>query len=217
MSAVCRRYLREFRPALKLLAKLKTLAHEVGRVHQEEGHVYRDSGRLGHALRAYERACRFNPALVASWREQWRILSLKGRDREAAQAKTQLDYLQRLPQPLVGVIDLVSQGKLLKAEDLCRKFLRKAPHHVEGMRLLADIGIRLGVLADAEFLLESAHRFEPDNVRVHIDYIQALRNVRNSAGRSRKRSGCSTPRRETRSSSRSTRSNACRPATIRRR
>ena len=43
MSAVCRRYLREFRPALKLLAKLKTLAHEVGRVHQEEGHVYRDS------------------------------------------------------------------------------------------------------------------------------------------------------------------------------
>ena len=61
----------------------------------------------------------------------------------------------------MGVIDLVSQGKLLKAEDLCRKFLRKAPHHVEGMRLLADIGIRLGVLADAEFLLESAHRFEP--------------------------------------------------------
>ena len=175
MSAVCRRYQREFAAALKILARLKTLAHEVGRVHQEEGHVYRDSGKLGQALRAYERACRFNPALIASWREQWRILSLKGRDREAAQAKVQLDYLQRLPKPLVAVIDLVSQGKLLKAEDLCRQFLRKAPHHVEGMRLLADIGIRLGVLADAEFLLESAHRFEPNNVRVHIDYIQALR------------------------------------------
>ena len=37
------------------------------------------------------------------------------------------------------------------------------------------IGIRFGVLADAEFLLESAHQFEPGNVRVHIDYIQALR------------------------------------------
>ena len=175
MSAVCRRYRREFDTALALLARLKTLAHEVGRVHQEEGHVYRDSARPGEALRAYERACRFNPALVASWRGQVHILSRKGRIRQAAQAKAQLDYLHRLPKPLVAVIDLVSQGKLLKAEDLCRKFLRKVPHHVEAMRLLADIGIRLGVLADAEFLLESAHRFEPKNVRVHIDYIQALR------------------------------------------
>jgi tetratricopeptide (TPR) repeat protein len=49
------------------------------------------------------------------------------------------------------------------------------PHHVEGMRLLADIGVRLGVLEDAEFLLESALKFEPDNARVRIDYIQALR------------------------------------------
>ena len=64
---------------------------------------------------------------------------------------------------------------MLKAEDLCRKFLQKVPHHVEAMRLLADIGIRFGVLADAEFLLESAHEFEPDNTRVHMDYIQALR------------------------------------------
>jgi tetratricopeptide (TPR) repeat protein len=46
---------------------------------------------------------------------------------------------------------------------------------VEGMRLLADIGMRLGVLDDAEFLLESALKFEPDNVQVRVDYIQALR------------------------------------------
>ncbi|MDE0001615.1 MAG: sulfotransferase, partial [Rhodospirillaceae bacterium] len=60
-------------------------------------------------------------------------------------------------------------------EDLCRRFLQKVPHHVEAMRLLADIGLRFGVLADAEFLLESAHQFDPKNVRVRIDYIQALR------------------------------------------
>ena len=72
-------------------------------------------------------------------------------------------------------MDLTSQGKLLKAEDLCRRFLQKVPHHVEAMRLLAEIGIRFGVLADAEFLLESARQFDPKNVRVHMDYIQALR------------------------------------------
>ena len=175
MSAVCRRYRREFDAALSKLARLKALAPENGRAHQEEGHAYRDMGRPGRALQAYSRACRFNPALVASWRGQLDILTRRGRVREAAQARAQLDYLQRLPQPLVIVLDLVSQGKLLKAEDLCRKFLHKAPHHVEAMRLLADIGIRFGVLADAEFLLESAHRLDPNNVRVHVDYIQALR------------------------------------------
>jgi len=43
------------------------------------------------------------------------------------------------------------------------------------MQLLADIGMRLGVLDDAEFLLEAAVHAEPDNVPVRIDYIQALR------------------------------------------
>ena len=175
MSAVCRRYRREFDAALKQLATLKSLAPENGRAHQEEGHAYRDMGRPDQALRAYAQACRFNPALVASWKGQLNILVRRGRVQEAAQAKNQLDYLKGLPKPLVAVLDLMSQGKLLKAEDLCRKFLQKAPHHVEAMRLLADIGIRFGVLADAEFLLESAHGFEPNNVRVRIDYIQALR------------------------------------------
>jgi len=175
MSAVCRRYRREFDPALKQLRQLQALAPENGRAHQEEGHAYRDMGRPDQALRAYARACRFNPALVASWRSQFDILTRLRRHGEAAQAKAQLDYLERLPQPLVIVLDLVGQGKLLKAEDLCRKFLRKVPHHVEAMRLLADIGVRFGVMADAEFLLESAREFEPNNVRVHMDYIQVLR------------------------------------------
>ena len=175
MSAVCRRYRREFDSALAQLARLKALAPENGRAYQEEGHAYRDMGRPRHALQAYAQACRFNPALVASWRGQLEILTRSGRTREAAQIGAQLEYLKRLPKPLVIVLDLVSQGKLLKAEDLCRKFLRKVPHHVEAMRLLADIGVRFGVLSDAEFLLESAHQFEPNNVRVHMDYIQALR------------------------------------------
>ena len=175
MSAVCRRYRREFDEALAAMARLKALAPENGRAHQEEGHAHRDSGKPAEALRAYASACRLNPALVASWRGQLRILNRQGRFREAAQVKAQLDYLERLPEPLVAVMDLTSQGRLLKAEDLCRRFLKKVPHHVEAMRLLADIGLRFGVLADAEFLLESAHRFDPKNVRVHIDYIQALR------------------------------------------
>jgi tetratricopeptide (TPR) repeat protein len=175
MSAVCRRYKQDFQASLQLLEQIKAIAPEKGRAHQEEGHTYRDMGRHDDALRAYARACHYNPALEASWKGQVNILSRKGLDQKAAWARTQLRNLKDLPRPLIAVTDLIAQKKLLKAEDICRQFLQKVPQHVEGMRLLADIGSRLGVLDDAEFLLRSALEFEPDNVRVRIDYIQVLR------------------------------------------
>jgi tetratricopeptide (TPR) repeat protein len=132
-------------------------------------------GEHDRALRAYVRACQINPALLASWKAQLEILVRQGRTAEAQQVQTQLEWLQALPKPLVAVIDLISQGMLLKAEDTCRLFLQKVPHHVEAMRLLADISIRFGILEDAEFLLESALMFKPDNVRIRMDYIQTLR------------------------------------------
>jgi tetratricopeptide (TPR) repeat protein len=175
MSAVCHRYKRNFEVALDLLGRLKILAPENGRAHQEEGHAYRDMGKPDLALEAYARACRYNPALVASWKGRLEILSSNGRKQQAAQVAANLKSMQELPPPLLAVVDLIAQGKLLKAEDLCRQFLQKVPHHTEGMRLLADIGARLGVLDDAEFLLESALKIEPGNTRVHIDFIQVLR------------------------------------------
>ena len=175
MSAVCHRYQDEFEQALQYLSQLKALVPEHGRGHQEEGHTYRTMGRLDEALLAYSRACRFNPALVASWRAQAEILAAKGMMQQALQVKAQLDRLNKLPPALLAVTDLIAQGRLVKAEDICREFLQKVPHHVEAMRLLADIGMRLGVLDDAEFLLESAVEFEPENLQVRIDYVQALR------------------------------------------
>ena len=175
LTAVCRRYCGDNQAALDLLARLNDLQPEHGRARQEEGHNYRDLRRIDDALQAYAQATRFNPALEASWRNQAAILEQQGRDAEAAQTRAQLEWLRSLPKPLVAVIDLIAQGRLLKGEDLCRQFLRKVPLHVEGMRLLADIGMRLGVLDDAEKLLESAARIEPDNIAVRIDYIQVLR------------------------------------------
>ena len=175
MSAVCYRCGRQFDSALEVLLQLKALAPDHGRAHQEEGHTHRDAGRPDAALLAYTRATHFNPALVAAWREQLKILLSKNMAPQAEQVQQELARLQELPGPLLGVMDLIAQGRLLKAEDLVRRFLQKIPHHVAAMRLLADIGMRLGVLDDAEFLLEAALRFEPDNLATRIEYIQALR------------------------------------------
>lgn len=175
MCAVCHRYLKQYDAALAELAKLKRLAPGNGRAHQEEGHSYRAIGNVSEALKAYARATYYNPALMASYKAQLELLSAGDNVNAMGEVKRQLDALQKLPKPLLAVMDLIAESKLLQAEELCRKFLQKVPHNVEGMRLLAEIGIKLGVLEDAEYLLESAVEFEPDNVAARIDYIQALR------------------------------------------
>ncbi len=180
MEAVCYRYLRRYEDALQTLAILQSQVPEHGRAYQEEGHTYLAMKDSQQALRAFRLATRFNPALVASWKALVQLLGETPNgeavnQEEANQAYAQLTFLQNLPKPLLAARDLISQGKLLKAEDVCRAFLKKTPHHVEAMRLLADIGLKLGVLDDAEFLLESAVAFQPDNLGARVDYIQALR------------------------------------------
>ena len=175
MQAVCFRYCRQFDNALRALKLLKEIAPEHGRAHQEEGHTYRALGKQALALQAYERACSLNPALISSFKAQSELLKQQGQIAIAERIDAQLDHLLRLPKPLVAVTDLISQGKLLRAEKLCKDFMRQAPDHVEGMRLLADIAIRLGVLDDAELLLESAIELDPENTPLQIDFIRVLR------------------------------------------
>ena len=175
LAAVCCRYLRDFDAALEYLASLKRVAPENGRAHQEEAHTYRDMQRPDAALAAYQRACRYNPALVASWREQVRLLRAAGQEASAANAEAQWRYVSALPKALLAVMDLIAQRRWLRAEELCRQFLRKVPHDTDGMRLLASIGAELGALEDADFLLTSALKLAPDDTRLRIDYLQLLR------------------------------------------
>jgi len=175
MNAVCLRYTQQYEAALETLSHLKSVQPEHGRAHQEEGYNQRALGNKEKALKAYERACFYNPALEASYRARVNIHNERNERHPAMHVQGQLNELTSLPKPLIAVVDLISMGKLLRAEELCRQFLRKIPHHIEAMRLLADIGMRLGILEDAELLLHSASLLAPENIRVHIDYIQVLR------------------------------------------
>jgi len=177
MKAVCHHHLGELHRADELLEQLLTVAPGFSRGHQELGHLRKGQGRPREALAAYVRACRLNPALEASWRSQLEILEqvTSGDSQERRQqVKRKLDFLHSLPPHLLAATDMLHEGKLVKAENVCRHFMQRNPQNVEGMRLLADIGLRLGVLEDAEFLLESAVEFEPSNRQVRMDYVQIL-------------------------------------------
>jgi tetratricopeptide (TPR) repeat protein len=175
MAAVAARYLKRYGTAQSHLARLHAAMPEYGRAWQEAGHLARAQGRGDEALAAYARATRFNPALEASWRAQAELLGVAGRQPEARAAQAEERRIAALPKELVAATHHLYEGRLLRAEEICRHFLRRNPRHVEGMRLLALIGIKLGILDDAEFLLESAASFEPDDVRIRLDYIDALR------------------------------------------
>ena len=175
MSAVASRYLSQHQAASGYLTRLLNASPEFGRAHQEAGHLALAQGDTEQARRSFQRATRYNPGLEASWRKLAELENAAGATREAQAALAQAERLSALPKELVTVTNLLSEGKLMKAEDLCRRFLKVNPKHVEGMRLLADIAIKLGVNEDAEILLENAVSFDPDNVQLRLDYIQALR------------------------------------------
>jgi len=179
LAAVATRYSRDFAQSKSYLERLHTAMPEYGRAWQEEGHLSLAKSDAAAALAAFTRATRFNPALEASWREQSRLLREAGRSDEAQAAHAQWQRIKTLPRELLAVTNHLAEGRLLRAEEMCRHYLRqsqsKDANHVEGMRLLAKIGIELGILDDAEFLLESAVVFAPDDVQLRLDYIDALK------------------------------------------
>ncbi len=175
LAAVAERYLYNFSVASDHLNALKKAAPEYGRAYQEEGHLFLATGDKERALNAFKLATRYNPALVASWKAQIGLFQAQGQQPDADAATAQFRRIQSLPPVLLAVTNHLFEGRILKAEEMVRAFLQKQPHHVEGMRLLADIGSRLGVHEDADFLLETAIGLEPDNIQLRIDYIQVLR------------------------------------------
>ncbi len=175
MAAATARYRDRHQDAFAYLDRLKRIVPDFGRAFQEEGHLRRKTGDVPGAITAFQRATRYNPALTASWQALVDLFNSIARPEEAAQAQAQANRLKTLPRELLAVTNFIHEGRVLHAEKIVRAFLLKHPHHVEGMRLLADIGSRLGVHEDADFLLETAIGLEPDNQQLKIDHIQVLR------------------------------------------
>lgn len=175
MVAVCQRYMSQNEQAIGTLERIKSITPELGRAYQEEGHIFKAVQDWPKALLAYQRAVRFNPALTASWKFQAEILRNAGEMNKANQAEAQAVRLSKLPRDLLSAMNLLHEGKPVQAENICRAFLQKQPTHIEAMRLLSQIGEKLGALTEAEFLLESAVEFEPDNIQLRLDFIQILR------------------------------------------
>jgi tetratricopeptide (TPR) repeat protein len=172
--AVCQRRQNANHDSLNSLTTLINTNPEYGRAYQERGHNYEALGQAQESVGSFQAAVEKNPALLASWKkleQYYRDSQLNDKAHEASQ---HVQWLTKLPPQLRTVSSLIHEEKLFIAEQICRQYLKENPHHAEAMRLLAEIGGKLQILDDAEFLLESCVEFYPDYQRARLDYVQVL-------------------------------------------
>jgi tetratricopeptide (TPR) repeat protein len=174
LIAVNRRYLNRIPEALAALERCARLHPGYSRLYQERGHCYIAARNPGPALEAYLAAVRINPALPASWNAIQVLFRSAGRSDDTRNAAAHLAELERLPAPVVTATGLFADGEIHAAEHVIREFLLSNPDHVEGMRLLAQIGMKLEIYDDPEFLLESVLVFAPGYHAARYEYVQAL-------------------------------------------
>ena len=174
-GSVCARYLKNYQQSNDYLERLLTLSPDMGRAYQELGHLNRDRGSLELAAGYYRQACEMNPALISSWQFLYDYYKDIGKKDASSHALEQLENLKSLPNTLLYINQILYEGKLSEAEKMCRDFLKKDPKNTEAMSILSEIASRLGYLEDAEFLLENAVNFEPNNPELRKKYLIILR------------------------------------------
>ena len=175
LSAVSSRYLKNFDDSKKFIERLLTNAPDMGRAYQELGHLNRDAGDEENAIRYYRQACELNPALPASWKALYSYFKKNDNKPAADHAYMQMNTLETMPNTLLFISQILNEGKLGIAEEKCREFLKQNPTNTYAMSLLSDIADRLGYFDDAEFLLESAVKFDPDDGELRMKYAMILR------------------------------------------
>ena len=174
-GSVCARYLKNYQQSNDYLERLLNLSPDMGRAYQELGHLSRDRGNLELAAGYYRQACEMNPALISSWQFLYDYYKDIGKKDASSHALEQLENLKSLPNTLLYINQILYEGKLSEAEKMCRGFLKKDPKNTEAMSILSEIASKLGYLEDAEFLLENAVNFEPNNSELRKKYLIILR------------------------------------------
>jgi len=174
MLAVSQRYVGLPRDALATLARLQAIHPTYSRLFQERGHCCVALGEPSHAVEAFLHAVNINAALPGSWRALVALFRSAGRKEEAEMAAGHVAKLASLPPEIVTARSMFADGEVHEAERVIRAFLKTHGNHVEAMRLLAQIGIKLEILDDAELLLESLLILAPDYHRARCDYVRVL-------------------------------------------
>ncbi len=174
LVAANQRSLNRTHDALETLRRLERQHPRFSLLYQERGYCYMTLRDVPCAINAFLRAVDINPALLASWTMLERLYRVTGDSTNAMAAAKRLSALKQLAPEVVHAGSRFSDGDLSAAESILRPYLLQSAGDVEALRLLARIKHQLGVLDDAELLLETALKLAPNYVAARMDYARVL-------------------------------------------
>ncbi len=160
--------------ALQRLQALVKRAPDFSLAQQELGFAYADAGKLFPAIEALQSAVKIEPQSPASWKLMGELFLVDGDEDSANEAFRQHLLASNEDPNLVRAVELFRKGRYGQAERLCREFLKEKPTNVTAMRLLAEVGLKIGVYDDAENLLERCLQLAPDFALARLNYAHVL-------------------------------------------
>jgi tetratricopeptide (TPR) repeat protein len=174
MIAVSLRYLQRIPEALAVLAELEARYPGFSRVFQERGHCHVAMRSGEPAIEAFVRAVTINPSLPASWNALQVLFRMAGREADADNAAREAAKLATLPAEILTAYSMFADGEISAAEHVVRQYLMTHGNHIEGMRLLAQIGMKFDITDEAELLLERVVALAPHYHAARYEYALAL-------------------------------------------
>lgn len=160
--------------AIALLEPLVRAHADWPAAHMEAGLTLGLLGQAGAAVAALRRALAIDPGLVPAWRGLADQLALQGDDK-GAEAATASEIRASVTDPiLIQAATALVENKLPVAERLLRDYLKRDPFAVPAIRMLAEVGGRLGRMAEAEALLSRAVELAPGFLEARHNYAIVL-------------------------------------------
>ena len=112
--------------------------------------------------------------MTPAWRDLYEVRAAQGDDVGAADAYRNAMGNKELDPLLRKALEFVGKGRLGAAEGICREYLKRRPHDVDAIRLLAEVGIALGSTGEAILLLERCLELAPSFHVARANYVTAL-------------------------------------------
>lgn len=140
-----------------------------------------DIGKTDEAIATLRRVVHFDPRHLHAWRALGDQLTLAGNSEKASEAYAHHIKASVNDPQLLEAAAALCDGKLAVAERLLRGFLKVHPTDVAAIRMLAEIGLRLGHGDEAQTLLARCLELAPDFVEARHNYAVVLHRKGNGA------------------------------------
>jgi predicted Zn-dependent protease len=160
--------------ATEILVPLAASQPRSAAVHLELGLALGRAGRTEDAVASLRRALALKPDLPRAWLALGDHLSAMG-DADGADAAyaAHVRHSTRDPQ-LMSAASALAENRIPDAEALLRAHLRQHPTDVAALRMLAEVGARLGRQEDAEALLARCLELAPNFHAARQHYAMVL-------------------------------------------